>query len=83
MATIYLPDRTLVLSSFHPLDKAELSGRAIFIPDQPASGEGDASSFSESEGCRPRTSVDPIAEEDETDSAAKNGKWQAVAGMTS
>ena len=56
-------------SSFHPLDKAELSGRAIFIPDQPASGEGDSSAFSELDSAIPRLKVDPIAEEDETDAA--------------
>jgi len=56
-------------SSFHPLDKAELSGRAIFIPDQPGSGEGDASIFNAADGALPKKSVEPIAEEDETDSA--------------
>lgn len=34
-------------SSFHPLDKAELCGRAFFIADQPASGQGDAAAFSD------------------------------------
>jgi hypothetical protein len=34
-------------SSFHPLDKAELCGRAFFIVDQPASGQGDAAAFSD------------------------------------
>jgi len=57
------------VSSFHPLDKAELSGRAIFIPDQPGSGEGDASIFNAADGALPKKSVEPIAEEDETDSA--------------
>ena len=68
-------------SSFHPLDKAELSGRAIFIPDQPASGEGDSSLFSESNGCRPRP-VGPIEEEDEADGADAKivGKYQSRYG---
>lgn len=67
-------------SSFHPLDKAELSGRAIFIPDQPGSGEGDSSIYNATDGALPKKSVEPIAEEDETDTPAKVLGASASAG---